>query len=302
MNSMSTAGVEVDSRSADGALSRGSASGGVRSALPSPGYAAYRSGLRRTSLLVRLGQLVLVVVFLVLWEVAPRAHWIDPMLTSYPSAIARTAVGLVQDGSLARNAWATFNATLVGFVGGMLLGTAVATLLWLSPFLFRVLDPFIVVVNALPKIALVPVFYIWLGDRASIYAMAIAVSVFVTILMLYTGFRAVDPDKLRLARMYGASRLRTHWMIVLPGSVPTMIATLKVNIGLALVGVVVGEFQSAKAGLGYLISYGGQVFQMNLVMTAIVALAAISCVLFGGVQVLEAAILRRRGAGGNDVD
>lgn len=189
----------------------------------------------------------------------------------------------------------TFRETIIGFVGGMLLGIVCAIALWWSPFLHRVLDPFIVVVNAMPKIAFVPIFYIWLGDVASIYAMAVAVSLFVTIIMLYTGFSAVDPDKIKLVRLFGASRRQVLSKIVLPASVPTLISTLKVNVGLALVGVMVGEFQAAKAGLGYLITYGSQIFQMNLVMTAIVVLAAISSVLFIGIQALEAFVLRRGG-------
>ena len=152
-------------------------------------------------------------------------------------------------------------------------------------------------INAIPKIALVPIFYIWLGDMMSIYAMAVAVSVFVTVIMLYTGFQAIDPDKIKLVRLFSASRLQVLTKVVLPGSVPTMMSTLKVNIGLTLVGVVVGEFQSAKAGLGYLITYGSQIFQMNMVMSAIVVLAFISSLLFVAVQVLEAVILRRRSGG-----
>jgi NitT/TauT family transport system permease protein len=125
--------------------------------------------------------------------------------------------------------------------------------------------------------------------------MAIAISVFVTTLMLYTGFQAIDPDKVRLVRLFGASRWQVLTKVVLPGSVPTMISTLKINVGLSLVGVVVGEFQAAKAGLGYLITYGSQIFQMNLVMTSIVVLAIISTLMFGGIQALEAFIYRRRG-------
>ena len=196
------------------------------------------------------------------------------------------------DDALTRRRFLQGTAATAAFAA---LGTACAVVLWWSPYLHRVLDPFIVVMNAVPKIALVPIFYIWLGDVASIYAMAIAVSVFVTILMLYSGFQAIDPDKIKLVRLFGASRLAVLTKIVLPGSVPTMISALKVNVGLALVGVIVGEFQSAKAGLGYLISYGGQIFQMNMVMTAIVMLAALSSLLFLLIQGLEATVLRRHG-------
>lgn len=261
----------------------------------SPAYQAYLRSLKRRAYAIQAWQVGLLVAFLIVWEVAPRAGWINPMLTSYPSAVARTFMTMLEDGTLLMHTWVTFSETVVGFIGGMLLGIACAVALWWSPFVHRVLDPFIVVVNAMPKIALVPIFYIWLGDMASIYAMAIAVSLFVTIIMLYTGFSAVDPDKIKLVRLFGASRWQVLSKIVLPASVPTMISTLKVNVGLALVGVVVGEFQAAKAGLGYLITYGSQIFQMNLVMTAIVVLAAISSVLFIGIQALEAIVLRRNG-------
>jgi NitT/TauT family transport system permease protein len=266
---------------------------------PSAAYSSYLKGLRRRTLTIQLWQIGLVAAVLVLWEVLPRTGLINPMLTSYPSAVARTFMTLLEDGSLQTHTLATLSETVIGFVGGMLLGTFCAVVLWWSPYVYRVLDPFIVVLNAIPKIALVPIFYIWLGDVASIYAMAIAISVFVTILMLYTGFQSIDPDKIRLVRLFGASRFKVLIKIVLPGSVPTMIAALKVNVGLALVGVVVGEFQSAKAGLGYLITYGSQIFQMNLVMTAIVVLAVISSLLFAGIQWLEATALRRHGSAGS---
>jgi NitT/TauT family transport system permease protein len=263
---------------------------------PSPAYAAYLHAVKRRSQSIQLWQIGLVAALLIVWEVAPRVGWINPMLTSYPSAIGRTFVTMIQDGSLAKHTMVTLNEIIFGFAGGMLLGTLCAVVLWWSPYVYRVLDPFVVVINAIPKIALVPIFYIWLGDVASIYAMAIAISVFVTILMLYTGFQGIDPDKIKLVKLFGASRLKVLTKVVLPGSVPTMIAALKVNVGLALVGVVVGEFQAAKAGLGFLIVYGSQIFQMNLVMAVIVVLAVISCLLFFGIQAIETTVLRRHGS------
>lgn len=270
----------------------------AKSAAPSgrsPAYEAYLRALRWRAWSINLWQIGLIAVFLVVWEVAPRAGWINPMLTSYPSAVARTFMAAAGDGTLLMHTWVTLSETIVGFGGGMFLGLLCAIALWWSDYLYRVLDPFIVVLNAIPKIALVPIFYIWLGDTASIYAMAIAVSVFVTVLMLFTGFKAIDPDKIKLARLFGASKRQILDKIVLPGSVPTIISALKVNVGLALVGVVVGEFQAAKAGLGYLITYGSQIFQMNLVMTAIVVLAAISTALFIVIQAIESTVLRRHG-------
>jgi NitT/TauT family transport system permease protein len=261
---------------------------------PSSAYAAYLRGLRWRKFLVQASQLGILLLFLVVWEIAPRAGWVDAMLTSYPSAIVRTFMTLTSDNTLLVNTWGTLSSTAIGFAGGMAIGLVVAIALWLSPLLYRVLDPFIVVLNALPKIALVPIYFIWLGPLTSIYAMAITVSVFITVIMLYTGFQAIDPDKIRLVQLFGASPLQVLTKIVLPGSVPTMISTLKVNVGLTMVGVIVGEFQAAKVGLGHLITYGGQIFQMNLVMTSVVVLAVISTLLFAAVQALEAFILARR--------
>lgn len=262
----------------------------------SPAYRDYLSQLQREKRLVHVWQFLLIAGFVLLWELAPRSGWVDPMLTSYPSAIVATLRSLFFDHNLLIHTGATALSTAIGFIGSMAIGIVVAVALWLSNFLYRIIDPFIVVLNALPKIALVPIYYIWLGPLTSIYAMAITVSVFITIIMLYTGFRGIDPDKIKLARLFGASKWQVLTKIVLPGSVPTMISVLKVNIGLSLVGVIVGEFQSAKIGLGHLIIYGSQIFQMNLVMVAIVILGILSIVLFWMVQLLEQYINRSRGA------
>ncbi|MBX9847502.1 MAG: ABC transporter permease [Xanthobacteraceae bacterium] len=261
----------------------------------SPEYAAYLANLRKRTMIVRAWQVAITVFVLVIWQIAPQAGWINPMLTSYPTAVAATMLDFIQNGSLLFHTWVTLYSTIIGFVGSMVIGLAIALAFWSSPLFYRVLDPYMVVLNALPKIALVPIFYIWLGDKASIYAMAIVVGVFVTTLMLYTGFQSVDPDKIKLVRLYGASRWAVVRKVLLPGTVPMMISTLKVNVGLSLVGVVVGEFQSAKFGLGYLIVYGSQIFQMNLVMTSIVVLGVISAVLFLGIQYLEAKLVDARG-------
>lgn len=261
----------------------------------SPEYRRYLADLKRQQLMVRLWQFAIVIGFLILWEIAPRQGYVNPMLTSYPSAVFATLVDLARNGSLLVHTWATLFSTVVGFAGSMIIGLILALSFWSFPNVYRVLDPYMVVLNALPKIALVPIFYIWLGDKSSIYAMAIIVGVFITTLMLYTGFRSIDPDKVKLVRLYGGSRIDVIRRVLLPGTVPMMISTLKVNVGLSLVGVVVGEFQSAKSGLGYLIIFGSQLFQMNLVMTAIVVLALISAGLFAAIQMLEGWLYRTRG-------
>jgi len=255
--------------------------------MPSPLYKRYLTVQRRKLRLIALSRISLLAVFLVLWELAAKWKWIDPMLTSKPSLLLSSFRELAFEGSLLRHTWISGLETLVGIVISMLLGTAIAVLFWWSTFASKVLEPYIVVLNALPKVALGPIFYIWLGDRYSIYGMAVAISIIVTIIMVESGFREISKTKLKLMESFGATRLQMLRMVLLPASVPHFIATLKVNVGLTLVGVVMGEFLSSKAGLGYLIIYGGQVFQMNLVMVSIMMLALLSVILYGFVNVLE---------------
>ena len=245
-----------------------------------------------------LAQVALLVVFLVAWEIVPRMHWVNPLLTSYPSALWPTFIELLketpQSPSILQHAGATIIATVIGFSLAMLLGVLAAAALWWWPRLYKVLDPYLVVANAMPKTAFVPIFYLWLGAALSVYGMALAIALFITIIMIYSGFQGIDPNRVKLAQTFGATRGQILRKVILPGSVPTLIATLKVNAGLSLVGVVVGEFQSAGLGLGYLIQYGSQIFKLNIVMTAITLLAIISALMYLAIYWLEAAVMRRR--------
>jgi len=267
-------------------------------AAPSPQYRAWLRSERRSRIAVRAGQLAILVIFLALWEILPRAQIVNPFLTSYPSALWPTFLDLLketpQQAGILAHTWATALATVIGFVAATLLGTVTAAALWWWSGLYKVLDPYLVVANAMPKTAFVPIFYIWLGASLSIYGMSLAISLFVTVLMIYSGFQGIDPNKVKLAQTFGANKRQILTKVVLPGSVPTLLAALKVNAGLSLVGVVVGEFQSANLGLGYLIQYGSQIFKMNIVMTAIAILAIVSSVMYLAISRLETAVMQRR--------
>ena len=272
-----------------------------RMAPASHGSVQYREWLaqeRRTRLTVRTAQLAILVVFLVLWEALPKAQIVNPLFTSYPSALWPTFLELLEEtprqASILTHTWFTVFATIIGFSAAMALGIAIAAALWWWNDLYKVLDPYLVVANAMPKTAFVPIFYIWLGATLSIYGMSLAISLFIAILMIYNGFQGIDPNKIKLAQTFGATRRQLLTKVVLPGSIPTLIAALKVNVGLSLVGVVVGEFQSANIGLGYLIQYGSQIFKLNIVMTAITILAIVSSAMYLAISWLEAAVMRRR--------
>jgi len=273
----------------------------IEAAAPAAMSRQYADWLRRerhNRLTVCAAQLAILVVFLVLWEVLPRLQIVNPLFTSYPSAIWPTFVDMLkatpQQPSIQTHTLSTVLATIAGFTAAMIIGTAIAAALWWWNTLYKVLDPYLVVANAMPKTAFVPIFYIWLGATLSIYGMSLAISLFITVLMIYSGFQGVDPNKIKLAQSFGASKAQILRKVVLPGSVPTLIATLKVNAGLSLVGVVVGEFESSNLGLGYLIQYGSQIFKMNIVMTAVTILAIVSSLMYLAIAALESAVMRRR--------
>nr|WP_298644613.1 ABC transporter permease [uncultured Tistrella sp.] len=255
-------------------------------------YRAWAAARRRERIAVLGWRVLVVVAVLALWEAAPRLGLVNPMLTSHPSAVWQGFLVLIEEGDLGLHVGVTVIETIAAFALSMIIGTAAALALWSWPMVQKVLDPFLVVANALPKIALVPIFYIWLGPTQSIYAVAVAVAVFITILMMYTGFVQTDPNKIKLVRTLGASRSQILRKVVLPANLATFIATLKANAGLALVGVIVGEFQSANAGLGYLIVYGSQIFRMDMVMAAIVILAVLSLLIYLAIQLAEARLIR----------
>lgn len=242
--------------------------------------------LRRTRVIVV--QFVVLAVFLGAWELAAAWRIIDPFITSQPTAIFKKLLELTQDGSLGYHVAITVAETVVGFGIGTMLGITIAGTLWWWDFLSDVADPYIVVLNATPKMALGPVFIIWLGATiTAVIALSVSISLFVTILSVYSAFRQADPDKLVVVRSFGASKWQQFSKVVFPSAVPMIIATLKVNIGLSLIGAIVGEFLVANAGLGYLIIYGQNIFNMSLVMTSLVILTIMAGVMYYGVSFLE---------------
>ena len=247
----------------------------------SPRRAAYLAAVRRRKRLVRIWQLALLLGLFGLWELSCRTGLSDGFLTSCPSHMAATFWSLCRSGQLLHHIGVSCLETVIGFTAGTLLGTAVAVLMWWSDTAARILDPYLVVLNALPKTALGPVFIVWMGAGAgAIIAMTLAISLIVTILNMYTGFRATDTEKVRLMHTLGATRRQILWMLVFPANCPTLFSTLKVNVGLSWVGVIMGEFLVSRAGLGYLIVYGSQVFNMDLVMTSVLILAAAAVLMY----------------------
>ena len=257
-----------------------------------PERQAYLRSERRRLTAILLCQVSVLAGFIALWEVFAHVGIIDSFIMSQPSRIAKTLMNL-SGNNLLMHVGVTFLETLVGFSLGVLIGNVVAFALWWSKFLAKIAEPYLVVLNALPKIALGPVIIIWVGTGTkAIVVMALAISLIVTVLEMLGGFMHTDAELVKMAKTFRAGRWQLFSKIIFPSNLHTLFACLRVNIGLSLVGVIAGEFLVSKAGLGYLIVYGGQVFQMDLVMTSLLILAVLAALLYQGVAVLEKQVLQ----------
>ena len=233
-------------------------------------------------------RIALVLMFLVLWEVTAEAELINSFIFSSPSRILTTAWQMMKDGTLWLHLGITLGETLVSFTVVTILGLLTAILLWLFPTLSEILEPYLVMLNSLPKSALAPLLIVWLGNNIrTVMVAAVSVAIFGSILTLHTGFREMDEDKVKLIYSLGGTKKDVMYKVILPGSLPMLISNMKVNIGLCLVGVIIGEFLSAKAGLGYLIIYASQTFKMDWILMSIVILCLVSTLLYQGIHLLE---------------
>ena len=260
----------------------------------SPAQKQYLLRLKHEKNLIRVSRILLFLGFLSLWEVSAHFGWIDSFIFSSPSEIWITFLKMLKDQSLFTHIGITLAETLVSFVFTVLLGIGTAVLLWIFPRLSHVLEPYLVVLNSLPKSALAPLLIVWLGANIrTIIVAGISVAIFGSIINLYTGFREVDPEKQKLIQTLGGSKKDELTKIVLPSSVPLILSVMKVNIGLCLVGVIIGEFIGARQGLGYLIIYGSQTFKLTWVLMSIVILCVIAMGLYAALDLIEKHVRKR---------
>lgn len=231
---------------------------------------------------------VLLLLFLILWEVASRMNWIDSFFFSSPSLILQHIYESVLGGTLFIHTGITLIEIIFSFILVTVISVSVSLLLWYFDSSAEILEPFLVVLNSLPKSALAPLLIVWLGTgMKTIIIAGLSVAIFGAIINLYTGFLAVDADTLKLIETLGGTKKDAMMKVVLPSSYELLLSNMKVNIGLSLVGVIIGEFLAAKKGLGYQIIYGTQVFRLDMVITSIIILCAIAILFYKLIQSLE---------------
>ena len=226
-------------------------------------------------------RIIVMVSFILLWQIASNKEWINSFLFSSPKDIFELLAKYISNGELLKHLSISLYETVLGLVIGTILGIAIAIVLWWNKFLSKVLDPFLVVLNALPKTALAPIFIIWVGTGIKgIVVVAISISLIVTILSAYSYFEGVDKNKIRMLESFGANKYQILTKLVLPSNLANIMGIIKINIGMSWIGVIVGEFIVSREGIGYLLTYGSQVFRLDLVMMSVFVLAIVAYLMY----------------------
>ena len=234
------------------------------------------------------------ILLIIIWELLAKYEIINTFISSSPSKIIKTIMDLYKTNNLLKHIWITIYETIISFGLGTILGIIIAVILWWNNFLYKVLDPYLTVINSLPKVALGPIIIIYFGANInSIIIMALLISVIITIITVYNGFTETDINKINLLKSFKATKWQILKMAILPSSYSTIISSLKINISMSLIGVIMGEFLVSKEGIGYLIMYGSQVFNLNLVISGIIILMIVSILMYKIVSYIEKILIKK---------
>ncbi len=254
----------------------------------------YLKKINRDKIIVWSFRILILISIIAFWEIFAMVGWIDPFIMSSPSRIVNTIGMLISDGSLFTHTGITLCETLLGFAIAVVLGSLVSVALWWSEKLRKIFEPYIVVLNSLPKIALGPIIIVWFGTgMTSIVFMTVLITIIVTTISMLSAFISTDKNKMLLMSSMGANKMQIFFKLVAPASLPSFISTLKIDVGMAWIGSIMGEYLTSRAGLGYLIVYGGQVFKLDLVMASTVILCIMAAIMYFAVALVEKIIIKR---------
>jgi len=255
----------------------------------------YLKKIKLNKLLVHLTQIIILVTIIILWEFLSTNNYINSFIYSSPSRIINTIVNLYQENNLFNHIWITIYETIISFTLATIIGTIIAILLWYSKFLFNVVDPYLTILNSLPKVSLGPIIIIICGANIkSIIIMALLISLIITISNVYNGFINTDNNKIKLLQSFGATKWQILINLVIPANYHIIINALKINVSMTLIGVIMGELLVSKQGIGYLINYGSEVFNLNLVFSGIIILIIVSYLMYLIVASLEKLLIKNK--------
>lgn len=263
--------------------------------MKSKGYKDYLKKQKIYNFLVILTQIFTLIFLILLWQKLVDFKIINSFITSSPKKVLETTIDLYLNNHLFHHIWITIYETLISFSLGTILGILIAIFLWYTPFIAKVIDPYLTIFNSLPKVSLGPILIIWVGANIkSIIVMALLISLIITITTVYNGFITTDENKIKLLKSLNANKIQILKYLIIPSNYPIIISSLKINISMSLIGVIMGELLVSKEGIGYLIMYGSQVFNLDLVITGIIILMILSYVMYLAVNYLEKILVRNK--------
>ena len=251
-------------------------------------YKKYLKRIKRDNLLVLFTQILIIVIFFVVWQILADKKIINTFLVSSPSKVLDTIVDLMKQNNFWKHIFATLYEIVISFILGNVIGIVFASILWFSKFLSRVFEPFLTILNSLPKVALGPLIIVWAGaNTKSIIIMALLISAIISVINIHNAFKVTDPNKIKIVRTMGGSKLQVFTKVVIPSNILPIIESFKINVSMCFVGVIMGELLVSKEGIGYLIMHGSQVFNMNLVITGVILLVILTIILYYVVYYIE---------------
>lgn len=251
-------------------------------------YKKFLKKIKRDNILVLLTQISIIVIFFVVWQILADKNIINTFLVSSPKRVFETIGDLINQNNFWNHIGATLYEIVISFILGNVIGIVVASILWFSKFLSRVFEPFLTILNSLPKVALGPLIIVWAGANTnSIIIMALLISAIISIINIHNAFKVTDENKIKIVKTMGGSKLQVFTKVVIPSNILPIIESFKINVSMCFVGVIMGELLVSKEGIGYLIIYGSQVFNMNLVITGVILLVILTIILYYLVYYIE---------------
>ena len=261
--------------------------------MKSDGYKKYLLKRKRNKILILITQLLILICLIILWQFLANHELINTFITSSPKQILDTIINLYQANNLFHHIWITTYETIISFTLGTIIGIIIAIILWYNKFIYKVIDPYLTILNSLPKVSLGPILIIWVGANInSIIVMELLISVIIKIITVYNGFISTDINKIKLLKSFKVNKFQMLKYLILPSNYPTIISSLKINISMSLIGVIMGELLVSKQGIGYLIMYGSQVFNLDLVISGIIILMIVSYIMYLIISYIEKILVK----------
>ena len=250
--------------------------------------------LKKEKIVITFLQILILVVFIVIWQVLADFNIINTFIFSSPKKILETIINLYKTKDLFSHIWVTVYETFLSFSIATIIGTIIATILWWNKRIQKIIEPYLTILNSLPKVALGPIIIIWFGAGIkSIIVMALLISLIITIINVYEGFNNTNQNKIKLMKTLNAKKYQIFFKLILPNSINTIISALKINVSMSLIGVIMGEFLVSKKGIGYLILYGSQVFNLSLVISGIFILCIVAALMYYIVSFIEKKVSKK---------